>query len=292
MDRQSSMDTVLMEGLTTRMKSRVIVKIMEAMDTKLFKCGLNGCQFTTKFKRSLIRHTTRCKGIDSNRGGQGSDSHSSRSGPVMCGLNGCQQKVFHKKELSRHRLRLHPDAFPDIPWLECSYTDCHYKTKSKDSMKTHELSHSKPFVCDECGHTFSTAQSLGIHLPNHDPSLRHRCQWPACDLSFTSKYTLDLHMNSHTRETIYRCHWPGCEKEFIRSDYLKDHEKRHNGRIGRFVCHWPECEYRCEKGPSLKRHMFRTHKVVTEVSMSSQSVSKRVANECNLIDRRAKRPKK
>ncbi|CAG2177287.1 unnamed protein product [Oppiella nova] len=92
-------------------------------------------------------------------------------------------------------------------------------------------------------------------------------------------------MNTHTRETVYRCHWPGCEKSFVWEKSLNDHEKRHRGiPVGRFRC--THCEYRSSHESAVKRHMDSNH------GMASEVVSKRTTNECNLMDRRVKRPKK
>ncbi|CAG2175891.1 unnamed protein product [Oppiella nova] len=195
--------------------------------------------------------------------------------------------MFGPISMNRHHLTQHPDAFPDVPWMECSHTGCEYRNKYKQEMKAHEMWHTKPFVCDQCGHTFATNYLLGKHMSTHDPSLKVRCEWPGCDKSFVYETQLKKHMNTHTGETVYPCKWPGCERTFLSKSYLGVHEMRHKGiRVGHLKCQWTGCEYRTHVKATLARHVLNTHQNGSEV------VSKRMTNECNLMDRRVKRPKK
>ncbi|CAG2181805.1 unnamed protein product, partial [Oppiella nova] len=121
---------------------------------------------------------------------------------------------------------------------------------------------SGPYRCDECGKEFGRKSDLKTHRQTHDPSLRVRCEWPDCDREFKSRKYMLTHMNVHTMARPYRC-----------------------------PCQWTDCDFRCQLETTLKKHVLTTHEMVSD-DQCSEVVSKRKTNECNLMDRRVKRPKK
>ncbi|CAG2169125.1 unnamed protein product [Oppiella nova] len=238
------------------------------------RCDREGCSYRTSDKKALIAHLL---------------THG-REREFKCPANGCGKVFASLNGLTDHELAVHPGA--DIQWMECSKKDCHYKTKSERYMRRHKQRHVKSYLCSQCGKCYESQYVLRQHGSTHNDELKYRCEWPGCVKFFAQNVCLRKHMNTHTREAVYRCQWPGCKKSSVWREWVSDHERRHRGiPVGQYRCHWLECEYRTTGKPTLERHMISTHGMVAD-DQCSEVVSKRKTNECNLMDRRVKRPKK
>ncbi|CAG2168092.1 unnamed protein product [Oppiella nova] len=121
-------------------------------------------------------------------------------GLFACSLNGCQNTFEFKQNLSRHHLVVHPDAFPDIPWIECQYTGCEYRTKHNHTMRQHEYKHTKPFKCSRCGQTFKSNRALEVHSKKqHNKQLvRVRTRGSGCGNTSVNKSRLKSQTNRQT----------------------------------------------------------------------------------------------
>ncbi|CAG2179077.1 unnamed protein product [Oppiella nova] len=120
-------------------------------------------------------------------------------------------------------MRLHPEAFPDRPWLECARPDCGYKTKMEGDFSRHVVKHTDKYACSECDKRYGRESELQHHMRSHDDTLKYRCQWPGCDRLFTSQTNYKYHMNGHTGETVYTCEWEGCGKTSLSLKAIKNH---------------------------------------------------------------------
>ena len=60
----------------------------------------------------------------------------------------------------------------------------------------------RPFVCDQCGHSFTSKGILHEHLTIHSDVYNFHCK--DCNKSFKTKYRLKIHMDTHV-ETRYEC---------------------------------------------------------------------------------------
>ncbi|CAG2171435.1 unnamed protein product [Oppiella nova] len=203
-----------------------------------YRCDREGCAFTTGDKYRLTTHMS---------------SHSTDR-QFECALNACKQRFKTQKCLSGHQLALHPDAFPDIPWIECPETDCQYRTKLKGSLSAHLNGHSRPYRCSQCGKAFPSGSHLRDHQRTHNESLQYRCEWPGCEKRFVQKTSLIGHMNAHLGANTYRCSWPGCEKSYTNDKSLRSHVQTHKG-VKNYRCQWPGCGYATDRSRYLGNHM-------------------------------------
>ena len=179
-----------------------------------YRCDWEGCEFATGLQSALTFHQT---------------SHA-KERVLKCGIDGCTLSYANNSRLTAHQLRGHPDAFPHIPWMECSHTGCQYRCKHKKFMTEHVLVHTRPYVCDTCGQTFATDRKLQKHVPSHDPSLKHQCQWPGCQHIFALRKDLNRHQITHVKPdqaNYYRCPNPQCNKSFPRADNCHRHTTKH-----------------------------------------------------------------
>ncbi|CAG2164067.1 unnamed protein product, partial [Oppiella nova] len=188
-----------------------------------YRCDWEGCDFKTGEKYHLNKHQLIV--------------HSGER-RFTCPVEECRQKFKTKHDMNVHQLTQHPDSVPDVPWIQCTHTDCKYTTKSNWALKAHIKQHSKHYRCDECGKWFTHLSQLKGHVPTHSDVLNYRCEWPGCEKRFAIKGAMTNHMNTHTGEHKYRCSWPGCGKKFRGKTKLIEHEVLHKDPM-KYQCHWP-----------------------------------------------------
>ncbi|CAG2166474.1 unnamed protein product [Oppiella nova] len=203
-----------------------------------YRCDREGCDFKTGRKSILNKH----KSI-----------HSTER-LFKCSLNECDKWFKTRKDMTRHQHNLHPDAFPDIPWIHCSHTGCEFRTKFKQTMSAHIEHHLKEYLCHECGKGYANSGRLKEHQRSHDETMQYQCEWPGCAKRFTQKSSFIGHMDAHSAKAIYRCSWPGCEKAYFNVRSLESHIHTHKG-IKNYRCEWPACDYATTRAKYLNLHM-------------------------------------
>ena len=130
-------------------------------------------------------------------------------------------------------------------------------------LKEHYRKHSgeKPYMCDECGQTFSGFGSLYAHKKNKHVGIREKYSCSQCPKVFKGYSGLLFHIKYyHTSpsEKPYSC--AKCEKTFKTPDILKRHETVHR-ETKDFKC--DQCDAAFKRIQGLTEHKKRHTKEYT-----------------------------
>ena len=168
----------------------------------------------------------------------------------------CQRQYRTLKGYKNHLM----DSHDKVKMLKCK--KCNFKTKWRNSMKTHKLRHEKHVVCDLCDTLFlkgsyMKAHRIKVHVATIDPNNpeappSYECD--KCDLRFASKLYLARHRPEHNGKTRLDC--DKCRKFFWNEDELKCHYEQAHPIQEPLEC--DHCKRLCRNRKIMQLHM-RTH---------------------------------
>ncbi|XP_033110990.1 zinc finger protein 64-like [Anneissia japonica] len=220
---------------------------------KYIKCPEEGCEFSARYKKDLLRHSRKHTGdrpyccslcprtfTRSDKLKLHIRSHNGVK-PYKC--NDCPYSAVDRGSLTKH-LRIHSNERP----YKCQI--CDYASRNSSQLVVHLRTHTgdTPFHCQNCSAKFKINSDLNRHMRVHTKEKPYTC--PLCDYRCSMKGNLNVHMkNNHLREKKHVCE--DCGTSFCTKRQLKTHMAVHIS-YKPFKC--LECDYRCKDKTSFKRH--------------------------------------
>ncbi|XP_077302558.1 uncharacterized protein LOC143922967 isoform X2 [Arctopsyche grandis] len=159
----------------------------------------------------------------------------------------CETKFATKGALGTHIKVIHEKIRPYMCDL------CGHSFSTKANLKEHSMRHSseRKFICDKCQKSFKTKGALVRHIDTHRDTA-YQC--PHCPMLLNSRRTLRNHLFVHDECGIHNCSL--CGKMFKRRKDLKNHSKLHTGERP-YICPW--CPRTFSNGSNCRIHKRRMH---------------------------------
>lgn len=132
----------------------------------------------------------------------------------------CQESYKSISGLKYHIAQNHSES---SGVFKCSL--CDFETKQEFLLRRHLRRHNpdKSYVCNQCGRSFGSLDSLKSHMYSHASDRPFNCD--ACDKTFKSKAKLRSHVRSHEGRK-YEC--SVCLSLYLSNQALRNHlQKQH-----------------------------------------------------------------
>ncbi|KAG1947636.1 hypothetical protein F2P79_012549 [Pimephales promelas] len=187
--------------------------------------------------------------------------------PLQCTV--CFKQLSTQSDLKRHMSMLHITNKP-FPCKRCGKTYSSKKTLSRHNLNIRCKKISKESVPSAtnnvqkqpCRETSKLLQRIQVHYMN---KFKYQCEY--CPRRFKLSGQLKVHLRLHTGEKPYGC--ANCGEHFIRTDYLKRHLVKCNGKgenVEKVLC--DKC------GDLFTRDALSIHQKTCVVSSKSPGSSK------------------
>ncbi|NP_001315144.1 zinc finger protein 1035 isoform X1 [Danio rerio] len=210
--------------------------ILTHTEVKPYQC--KNCKSGFSRYDHLKLHQARCRGkkqlevrvlkINLDRLNESSQSQTQQDNELQCKV--CLKVLSTPSDLRRHMAMLHITDKP-FPCKRCGKTYSSEKTlkRHNDTIKCKRIPKvtvkSATNVQNQpCRETSKLLQRIQVHYMN---KLKYQCDY--CPRRFKMSGQLKVHERLHTGEKPYGC--ANCGEHFIRTDYLKRHLAKCNGRV-------------------------------------------------------------
>ena len=147
----------------------------------------------------------------------------------------CKKVYSSRKGMQVHKLAVHSGARPYV----CE--ECGMSFSRKESYKRHNHNNDRPFLCSVCGKTFARRHIRDIHEKAHYGEKRYGCEY--CEKRFTTNQKKTIHERIHTGEKPFVC--GECGKKFVQNHQLQTHMRIHTGAR----------PYQCDHCSQMFRHL-------------------------------------
>ncbi|KAK4295712.1 hypothetical protein Pmani_031739 [Petrolisthes manimaculis] len=151
--------------------------------------------------------------------------------PFKC--DECESSFMNSSNLQRHKRKHVCKRRYDIDEWEAAYTlsdnlSAEKRAKGDGTQQEVEGSGESPYVCGECGDTFTKMNTLLVHKRKHSSERPYSCD--QCGAMFAVRASLDYHKLKHSGgEASY---WQNvcdvCGDAFTSKDGLMQHQRKHN----------------------------------------------------------------
>ncbi|XP_006814516.1 uncharacterized protein LOC102809632, partial [Saccoglossus kowalevskii] len=245
-------------GMATRSSRRKQIAPKKAAITALRKRGRpSGSKTKTKkavqMTQSILREETSEEDMKDDDGSHGNNedkdyepikSKQNLNASLQCNI--CQVVFLKIIDLKHHR-KIHIKE--KLSCQECGKLLAGYPNLLQHVRAVHKKE--RPFKCDTCSKTFSSASHLTTHNEKHLTNEQKLLQCDKCEKRFAHTTSLKAHQRMSHREKLYSCET--CGKSFPQKSNLVVHLRCHTGEKP-YQC--DECGKTFSQLSSLRSHKF------------------------------------